>query len=81
MRRGRREAELTTSATPPCTVSLRELRSQLESLRRRLGQKEAEVGRLEDELAHKDSVIKVSLDMYTHMLCINRHSPPVPCLL
>lgn len=48
------------SAILPWGVSVRELRSQLESLRRRLGQKEAEVERMEDELAHKDSVIRVS---------------------
>ena len=61
---------LVNSAIPPWVVSVRELRSQLESLRRRLGQKEAEVERMEDELAHKDSVIRVSLSglgTYTHM--------------
>lgn len=61
----RQKVELMNSATPRA-VSLRELRSQLESLRRRVGQREAEVGRLEDELAHKDSTIRVSLSVLEH---------------
>ena len=72
------EMGLVNCVIPPWAVSVRELRSQLESLRRRLGQKEAEVERMEDELAHKDSVIRVSLRedgtcTHTHTQCICTH--------